>query len=141
MSAFIVSTECMDRVVRGFALALTLPLSDELSNDLGRQLFALNVEAVRQRYGNADDMMAEGWRAEDYTFTEPPTLPDCPPLVDSYKAMQCLHYQCSEGNVPEQKLYSLLENATETVKRKIRTEHRMFGEIEDTPEYQRSAWG
>jgi hypothetical protein len=141
MSAFIVSTDCMDRVVHGFVLGLSRSLSDELRNETGRRFFDLNIEALRQRYGSADDMMPEDWRPQDYTYSEPPAVPDCPPLVDSLKAIHCLRYQCTEGDVPLHKLYALLTNAGETLKRKIQTELRMFGEIENTPEYQRASWG
>ena len=60
MSAFIVSTETMQRVVSAL---VTLPENVEAGNKLGHDLFAMNCEAIRQRYagqrGLTDDQIRQ----------------------------------------------------------------------------------
>jgi hypothetical protein len=142
MSAFIVDIECMDRVVRGLVLVADLldPAADPTT--IGRDLFQLNVEAVRQRYGNdIEDMMpATGWKPNDYRYTEPPVVPGCPPLVDSLKALHCLLYQCSEGTVRNEPLYEALEAAGAKLELAIRATTLWRGDIENMPAYKLASW-
>ena len=143
MSAFVVDTTCMDRVVRGFALMQPRMFNQDSLTASGRQFFKLNIEAVQQRYGGLhradpiDDI--EGGRATDYEYTEPPEVPGCPPDIDSLKAMHCLIYQCSEGDVPEQRLYQLLVEISQKLEARIRAEHGT-DDIHDMPAYQRAEW-
>ena len=141
MSAFVVDTTCMDRVVRGFDLLSGRPdlRSDLFRTHTGRELFNLNIEAVRQRYGSADDMLEDGWQVDNYQYSEPPPVPDCPPEVDSLKAMHCLIYQCSEGNVPEQPLYRTLVETSQMLEQRV-LDQRKVEDVHDLPEYQRAEW-
>jgi hypothetical protein len=139
MSAFVVDTTCMDRVVRGFDLAKPNPTRSDLFRTMrGQDLFNLNIEAVRQRYGD-DDMVPDGWSIEDYQYTPPPDVPGVPQDVDSLKALHCLIYQCSEGDVPERRLYQLLVEISQKLEARIRAEHGA-DDIHDLPAYQRAEW-
>ena len=51
--------------------------------------------------------------------------------IQLVKALQCLHYQCSEGNVPETKGYKELENVIREVVMSI---------IYSMPEYDQAEW-
>lgn len=77
------------------------PTDEEHVAQLGRDLFALNCQAVDARYGEGQ---AEQFRPLDY---EPsPSAPISAASV--YKAAKCLLCQCSEGSVPETALYRTL---------------------------------
>ena len=106
MSAFIVSDKTMARVVNAvvkktngyeaghFYLFGTVPMEagkpDSLSK-LGTALYQMNADAVNQRYGDTDKGPVYHHR-------------NIWPESNSYqdlKAVHCLLYQASEGNVPE----------------------------------------
>ncbi len=107
MSAFIVSRRTMDYVVDaidqnrdrniegdswgGFPIRGCRDL-----DKIGTALFALNVDAVNQRYD------AEG---EPIVYSANP--PRSKPLYH-YRALACLIYQCCEGDVPARPLYQAL---------------------------------
>jgi hypothetical protein len=112
MSAYIVSDDTINTVVIGISEHLNnmselyrrrnYPLLSQDRETLGQALFALNVEAVNQRYGEG---AAEEFRPLDYRFRPHPWSR---PIV-LYKCLRCLMYQCSEGNVPESPLFKELE--------------------------------
>ena len=52
-------------------------------------------------------------------------------LIRIYKAMNCLSYQCSEGNVPESPLFKQLEAAIGAVACRV---------VDLLPEYEKAAW-
>lgn len=115
MSAFVVSKETMDRVMRGVYVALKgEPLQDHESQTvLARKLWAMNIEAVRQRYSHHPEITGEVERstAEVAAYTAPFDRNE--PLTvakgcDAAKAIACLIYQCSEGDVPETGLFKAL---------------------------------
>lgn len=124
MSAYIVSDECMHKVVGGLAFAGLYshvirifaeenPHTREGRTAIGRKLFAMNEEAIRQRYvGRYENMLSSP--LDSLTYEAPdvghvPTTRDA--LVPCIKAMDCLAYQCNEGNVDETPLYAELEKA------------------------------
>lgn len=130
MSSFIVSKECMDRVVTvicrrnqyGQIIRTFDGLDTAAANaatEIGRRLYSLNIEAVYQRYpdtqdnpdampGPIRDGRSEALRLRD-TYKAPALSrsPFCAPetMVAGVKAMQCLAYQCAEGDVPERPLF------------------------------------
>lgn len=65
---------------------------------LGQALLQLNRRAVNARYKEAE-------ATEAFTFRLGLTSLDLPSVI---KAVSCLKYQCSEGNIPEEPLYQLL---------------------------------
>lgn len=105
MSAFVVDTQTMHRILTGFP---SLVGSDATA--AGRVLFTLNIAAVRWRYPDtiADPEAMpgpEGAHAlgRTYVFHEVPVTP-----AQALKSLQCLIYQCSEGSVPGTALYKTL---------------------------------
>ena len=119
MSAFVVDDNTINKIMTWFELesyghrptygAVTRRLKDagyHLDNEgagiLAHELFDLNVRAVNVRYGDGE---AEKFRPLDYQFKG--VLP--PTLIQAYKALKCLSYQCCEGDVIETKLYKLMK--------------------------------
>ena len=105
MSAFIVSNATIHRAVWGMKYA---KLTGAYDKELGQKLYALNAEAVQQRYG--DDF------AERVNFTPEPGVVS---KISAVKALHCLRYQCSEGNVPSKKLFKMLSRAIEILSEDI----------------------
>jgi hypothetical protein len=143
MSAFVVDSACMDRVVQAICARTPygaviptfagLDTQDPSNWDtIGRKLFALNVFAVCERYED-EDAMQYAW-VMTYRFggsrsRQPATVAE---LTDGCKALACLHYQCSEGDADKTPIYQELEAARGRVARAA---------IERTPAYENAGWG
>jgi len=120
MSAYIVNRATMLAAVHAIAKYCTTfggmalpadirtPEAVAMLTDLGRRLFEMNREAVRQRYGDADDVPV-------FTF-DPHRRPTTAQMKGS---VQCLGYQCSEGNVPATDVFKALEAAEAEIVRQI----------------------
>jgi hypothetical protein len=65
---------------------------------LANAMFALNQEALYQRYGDPAE--------EQFVYKRVPALPN---LYQVLKSINCWLYQCTEGNVPESKLYQFFK--------------------------------
>ena len=52
-------------------------------------------------------------------------------MIQVFKSVQCLLYQCSEENVPNQPLYKFLEELENLIARHI---------ISEMPEYEKAQW-
>jgi hypothetical protein len=164
MSAFVVGTETMDRVVAvicgqsrwGYVLrtfaGTAIPNNPEAMTEIGRKLYAMNVEAVSQRYPDCE-------ARHDGAFPGPKGARKLPtkykfagesPLsgrgcggesvggmdwIRHYKAMTCLQYQCSEGNIAEVEPYASLYAELSTACGRI-AEHILAR----TPEYDAAPW-
>ena len=116
MSAFIVSEKTMNRAVH----ALMPPGAPcEACDEMGKQLYRLNAEAVLQRYGRPDDV-------PDYKYAVV-----FPALIQQFKSLRCLIYQCSEGTVPQTVLYQSL------LRREMDLASQIVGNLE---EYDRADW-
>ena len=70
---------------------------------LGKALYNLNIEALKQRYGNHINAETEGepYKYEFNAYTS---------IFQALKNAECLVYQCSEGNIPTTKLYKWLKD-------------------------------
>jgi hypothetical protein len=77
---------------------------------LGRAMFDLNCKAVDERY--RPGACAE-FRPLDYRYS--PALVDS--KVQGIKALDCWLYQCSEGGVPEDPLYKLMDEMGDGMRR------------------------
>jgi hypothetical protein len=126
MSAFIVDSTTMDKVVaavlsryegRTFA---GVPVSCETAEAIGQALFQLNFDAVNQRYGEQNQSPEYKWRLSHATD------------IQQFKAVQCLSYQCAEGDVPERPLYRELEDLERLMAAEI---------IRHLPAYEHAPWG
>jgi hypothetical protein len=112
MSCFLME----ERAIAGLAAEIVklhldkLPLRGDGNPHDGESLadamLAMNIDALRQRYGNMamlDDMEhvnldARAWNPLD-AFTP----------VQFYKSLECFLYQCAEGNVDERPLYKAIQ--------------------------------
>ena len=96
MSAFIVSEETINCVLTAFDPERRATRDDQ--NSLGLDLWRMNMDAVAQRYDEPAETVEAFWyRPSPFTS------------IQQFKAVQCLRYQCHEGNVPERALYHRLE--------------------------------
>ena len=89
---------------------------------IGKELHSMNCEALRQRY--------EDREFPEFVYVASPLAV---PLGQSLKSMECLRYQCSEGDVPKTELYKQLSRAIES----------LTGELlkRDCREYAGASWG
>jgi len=140
MSAFQVSTECMDKVIRAicapayyraeYRTFAGFPINrSESWNQIGRILYAMNNEAICQRYPGTRGTFHD---FQDYTFKGIPYMRDRAELVACYKAAQCLQYQCNEGNVDKTELFNDLGCIV------LELQERIVAEL---PEYKSAEWG
>lgn len=100
----------------------------EASQKLGNDLYTMNCEAVTSRY--TGDILSM-WRDKDnlaYQYDNGMGTV----AIEAFKALQCLLYQCTEGNIPESKLYKTM--------RKIEGD-LAISIVRDMPEYDVADWG
>lgn len=107
MSAFIVTQDTINRIVTTVTLSRFRFIEIELAElgladhpgVLGRALLEMNVDAVNQRYGDNTNPLVLPYRWSPQPVNK----------IQGYKSLQCWLYQCSEGNVPQQKLFQVME--------------------------------
>jgi hypothetical protein len=112
----------IDRLARKYGVDLT---SDTWDEKLATAMFQLNCDGVTARYGEGE---AEKFRP--LTCTYKPEIYHS--LVQVFKSLQCWKYQCSEGDVPQTKLYQFFEAVENHLAVKI---------VMDLPEYEKAKWG
>ena len=112
----------LDRLARKYCVDLA---SDQWDEKLARAMFQLNCDGVNARYGEGE---AGKFRPLNFTYKpEGDTF-----LVQVLKSLQCWKYQCSEGDVPETKLYQFFEEV----------EHHLALQIViGLPAYDKAKWG
>ena len=121
MSAFIISEETMHRVVHAFDKHGDIrAMNCESLDRLGERLYALNNAAIVARYGEPDDVPAYQYRPLGNV-----------PAVHMYKALDCLIYQCSEGDVPDLPDFKMLTCLRAKLAMVI---------VDDLPDYQSAPW-
>jgi hypothetical protein len=136
MSAFVVNRETISHAVFGLNL-VGMPRPGS-STDLGQQLLTMNIEAVRQRY---DDEAVANEDARRYTYNKPVEVPGCSPEIAAWKALECLLYQCHEGNVPKRPLFKALQQYAEKLGEQILAKHPRVKSLWDLPETKNAPWG
>lgn len=138
MSAFVVSKSCIDKCVCAWSKILDHarhnPISHDLLDATGQALMRMNYTAVAARYpaesraGEEEVIAAYRYAAPKNAYAINKTSARC----QVYKALQCLRYQCSEGEVPKSALY---RDLTERM-------HEMASIIiEGLPDYGSAPWG
>lgn len=125
MSAYIIDPETMDRIISYLylrnagqrlyprhtlwhGLAELQPRDHAEAQEIGQAVYVMNREAVRHHYPQDDDSQLPGpseWTIDQWVWH--PTLPVS--ARQAYDEIGCLLYQCSEGDVPETRLYQRLE--------------------------------
>jgi hypothetical protein len=140
MSAFIVSTKTMQRAVT--ALVHVHDFSPKQADALGARLWRLNADAIRQRYPDCKEMLEDAaqtdrqapsffWRASR------PRTRDAQCVV--LKALFCLGYQCSEGDIDEntEPDYRLMAEAERALEAQIAPPD---GDLDKLPAYANADW-
>ena len=127
MSAFVVQNSTLNRAVSLWDRYENQP--DAALDQLGREMLALNNKAVHDRYSHhpdCADMMSEPETVNDWRFR--PTMVSA---IAAYKALNCLIYQCSEGDCDQTAIYKAMK------KMEAYAAHAI---IEALPEYDAAAW-
>ena len=126
MSAYVVNRETIDRIVaqldwdqRLIGASADNLLTGEPS-EIGQRLWAMNVDAVNQRYN-------EQGAVPKYKYTQGPVS-----AMQACVSMRCLLYQCTEGNVPSTPLYQALTQ---------RAGDLAFDLLRTHPDYTGCVWG
>ncbi|MGZ6278103.1 MAG: hypothetical protein ACXWPP_05495 [Ktedonobacteraceae bacterium] len=88
---------------------------------LGQAMYALNIQAVNQRYH-------EHQPVEAFVYSPYPYLS----RIAAWKALGCWLYQCTEGTVPQTKLYQYFQEMEKVTALSI---------VKNLPEYEKSGWG
>lgn len=104
MSAFIVNNTTIHRCLWGLCYA---NLSLDYNPSLGQKLYDLNAEAVAQRYDESPERVK-------FLGEETPVS-----KMSAVKALHCLRYQCSEGDVPKKPLFKKISRAIEILSEDI----------------------
>jgi hypothetical protein len=138
MSAFIVSDETMQKIGHGLREILDVPIEEV--RELVPELRAMNIRAVVERY----DENADEYSGDNPIIYDPTPAPGEPILLSAemyaapperaalLKMLHCLHYQCIQGDVPQEDLFAKLEEWAHTVENAIAT---------STREYEAAPWG
>jgi hypothetical protein len=139
MSAYIVEDETINKIMAGIVGAihnggyphfqLTVGFYAKCGavdpQTLGELLFDLNIQGVEARYGEGE---AEKFRPLDYKYQSVLPLGD----ISFLKSLQCLLYQCSEGEVPETPLFKAMEKLSHDLALHI---------VESSAKYESATWG
>jgi hypothetical protein len=148
MSAFIVDVQTINRMLGALAhrgsdkFYYRMPdgryAEDYQREDwqkLGQQLHQLNIEAVRQRYGDDHDSLPGPIPTPDpaSTIYSPALIPGLPRVrqCQGIKSWQCWHYQCSEGDIPDTELYKWADGLLYSLCRDV---------VDSLPEYNKAQW-
>lgn len=110
MSAFIVNKESIEHIgtllysenyfKRKIKECLLIDLDEKDGfNKLCTELYRLNYDAVNHRYREQTEL-----KEEKYYFLTNTNR------YQSIKTVQCFIYQCSEGDIPDRKLFKLVED-------------------------------
>ncbi|SFH20714.1 hypothetical protein SAMN05660649_04239 [Desulfotomaculum arcticum] len=129
MSAYIVGKETIDRIVTFIhgKLIDTIyhyypAISDAYKgepNKLGQNLWAMNVRAIDQRYGENNPLNLYKYKCQPES------------KVQVYKSLRGFLYQCMEGDVPKSQLFKDMD----------RLANDLAGEIVgELPAYKRAEW-
>ena len=106
--------------------------SQEGAADLGQAMYNLNKNAVSQRYPTdetEDDLpgaYGDNGKLLPYRFRLEPCTD-----VQGLKSLQCWHYQCAEGNVPEHALYKVFDRLGLYLAKHI---------VDRSPQYDKAEW-
>lgn len=129
MSAFIVTNSTIDQIISFCANRenqnhIKMPClldSAKGRNLFGQKLLDMNITAVNVRYPETPS------KCQRYRFSENTASP-----VQTLKSLQCLLYQCAEGDTPETDLYKKMDSLAGKIAMFIVTQ---------SPEYQAVTWG
>ncbi len=101
-----------------------VPCPSDWDELLGASMFQMNIDAVNERYG---ENQAQEFRTLDYEFSF-----EMADDIQVLKSLQCWIYQCSEGDVPDHKLYQAFKNLEGRI---------ACGIVSRTDAYNTATWG
>ena len=104
-------------------LATPTDAQKKAGTKIGRKLFLMNRRALCARYGLGDHLCVPEFIFEKWADASP---------MSQFKAISCLLYQCSEGEVPNGPLFGELNRAAGELARAI---------VQELPEYGQASWG
>jgi|WetSurSiteA1Bulk_404760.scaffolds.fasta_scaffold01123_9 hypothetical protein len=156
MSAWLVDNDCINRILSAIphviednytlrqALYTAMGYADDGSQGwflpqgwqakLGQMMFEMNMTALGDRYGDRLSK-PQDWRTEThpdgYTYKYNP-LPLKNSPLQQLKSFSCYMYQCSEGDVPDSKLYKALDRIQDQA---------FYHYVSRLPEYDQAEWG
>lgn len=130
MSCFVCENDTITRAVVAMQAPGSCP-SEESLKDLGKKLLELNIRAFKDRYEDRQ-VQEDGIAVDEEEFELDRNAGHCSKM-QLLKSLQCLMYQCSEGDIPESSLlYKRMEEA----------ENRLMQEIiDELPEWKTAKWG
>lgn len=151
MSAFVVDPQTINRIlsyiresvqkgehIGGHSRRLLQEIEFDLldrddQTNLGQAMYNMNVNAVSQRYPRDDKDSLPGTYSEEGILDsyEVELVPNVSP-AQAYKSLQCWLYQCTEGNVTENKLFQAFEKIAGSLANEI---------VTSLPEYETAQWG
>lgn len=131
MSAYIVTEETMRRCVAAIVdnVAYLHHVAPQLASmayapeELGAALFAMNAYAVAQRYPGHNETAP--------VYVHGRARCDKSTKITALKSLECLRYQCSEGDTVSQPLYLELDAAIGALARQI---------VHSLPAYKAAPW-
>jgi len=140
MSAYMVSENCLanimgllykkDNVNREFGSPLLKEVMfefftiEECEKEIWTRLIQLNQAALKQRYG---EDTTDGDIAKSYQFR----INYFVSIYQGLKSLRCFLYQCSEGNIPETKIFKTLDRISDMVAWDI---------VDNIKEYDNAEW-
>jgi hypothetical protein len=149
MSAFVSDDQTINRIVSGLCFAKLhgdysnpIPRLDgdlaaaiESPAEFGRTLYAMNVNAVEQRYpdciGNPNNLPGQcDDDGNHLPYQYQSIIPPQP--IQLYKSIQSYLYQCNEGDVDEFPLYKTLNGYLVKLACHI---------VDNSPAYDKADWG
>lgn len=140
MSSFIVEKKTINRIVTFLDWHGSEYRNDILGSQLNRVLKEHNIilkkEKDCEKLANSLLLLNKLAVAERYNETNILTLMKFKDtksnIYQVLKSLHCLIYQCSEGEVPEQPLFKMLDEIIEIIESNI---------IHELPEYNKASWG
>ena len=141
MSAYVVDPKTINRVLTYLDKECVRCLQPEFGrkleeiglsvNDLrglGQAMYDLNIKAVQQRYPNAGQLPGS---YHDDSLLEYKWKPTECSGAQALLSLSCWKYQCSEGDVPDSKLYQIMEGIVEPIAYYI---------VRQSPEFKEAEW-
>ena len=100
--------------------------------EVGKTLYAMNVNAVEQRYPDSDKLpgrYSDGKNLDEYRYESYLFKPLN--IIQVYKIVGSYLYQCSEGDVPSLPLFKMMQRWRCALAMRI---------VESMPEYEQAPW-
>jgi len=149
MSAYVVDPKVINQIVSALQIAIqregaypsTYPDLRYMDNknlrdmaeepaELGRAMYAMNINAVEQRYPGDRELPGTYTDGENLDVYKYRFILDTPQM-QVYKSLQCYLYQCTEGDVLGLPLYKALKEFQGELAAHI---------VEHSPDYEKAVW-